>query len=440
MIVGKLYFLFNFLQTRYFLRFKKREDLELWQSKKLKKYFKTVIPKSKCTEHKVKNIDDLRIIDKKHFMEFFDHFNTVGITFNEALAVARSSEASRNFVPTIRGCTVGLSSGTSGRQGVFLVSEKERFRWAGILLAKTLRTQQLIHIMSFWRRPLTIAFFLRASSNLYTTLNSRRIKFEFYDLLDSEKMLQKKLVSQNPDVVVAPASILMRLASLHGSGEMNISPSAIVSVAEVLEVEDQKKIERVFSCDVQQIYQATEGFLAYTCEQGELHLNESHVLFEKHWLDEERFEPIVTDFSRSSQIIARYHLNDILVIGKPCCCGRAEQRIEKVEGRSDEVFWLKSKEAGIMPVYPDLLRREFALLSDFIEEYRVIQEGLTWHVQLSSKNFEEAQRVVDKALKDFIVKQDLTLPEFVYSLWQPGKPGDKLRRLCYRGELPEYRV
>ena len=35
------------------------------------------------------------------------------------------SEENRDFSPTIKGITVGLSSGTSGNRGVFLASEKE---------------------------------------------------------------------------------------------------------------------------------------------------------------------------------------------------------------------------------------------------------------------------------------------------------------------------
>ncbi len=56
----------------------------------------------------------------------------------EASAAAEKAETSRDFTPTVRGVTVGLSTGTSGARGVFMVSPAERQRWAGTMLAKLL--------------------------------------------------------------------------------------------------------------------------------------------------------------------------------------------------------------------------------------------------------------------------------------------------------------
>ncbi|MFR2693157.1 MAG: hypothetical protein ACLTBV_21985 [Enterocloster bolteae] len=58
-------------------------------------------------------------------MEHFDELNTVGIGREEALEFAVLAERQRNFSPK-QGLTVGLSSGTSGKQGIFLVSDDEK--------------------------------------------------------------------------------------------------------------------------------------------------------------------------------------------------------------------------------------------------------------------------------------------------------------------------
>jgi hypothetical protein len=50
--------------------------------------------------------------------------------------------------------TVGLSSGTSGNRGVFLVSRAERLRWAGILLGRALPGHLLKRLLSPWTPPL----------------------------------------------------------------------------------------------------------------------------------------------------------------------------------------------------------------------------------------------------------------------------------------------
>lgn len=66
------------------------------------------------------------IIDKEVMMEHFDTLNTVHISKKEAFHVAFEAEKTRNFSPTIRNITVGLSSGTSGNRGVFSFPRKNK--------------------------------------------------------------------------------------------------------------------------------------------------------------------------------------------------------------------------------------------------------------------------------------------------------------------------
>ena len=70
-----------------------------------------------------------------------------------------------------------------------------------------------------------------------------------------------------------------------------ISPDALIAMI-VTEAQDRALIVQAFGA-VHEIYQATEGFLASTCEHGVLHLNEEYVHVEPQWLDREqrRFVP-----------------------------------------------------------------------------------------------------------------------------------------------------
>src|SRR5690606_3872236 len=79
------------------------------------------------------------IIDKPIMMEHFDQLNTAGIRKDEAMRIALEAERHRDFRSTIGdGVTVGLSSGTSGNRGLFLVSTMERLAWVGTVTAKVL--------------------------------------------------------------------------------------------------------------------------------------------------------------------------------------------------------------------------------------------------------------------------------------------------------------
>lgn len=363
--------LFNFLKTRYFQRFKTQEKLRRWQEKKIEKFKFNVLAKSRYYQKFVhKSLSSFPIMDKQKMMENFDNINTTGIKRAEATKAALDGEMLNDFSVDLQGFTAGLSSGTSGNRGLFLVSKEERFKWAGNILAKILP-------YSFFNKC-KIAFFLRNNSNLYTSVKKNsRIKFEFFHLLDDLKQHVDRLNLYQPDLLVAPAQMLKLLAIEQNSLRLNINPTKIVSIAEVLDLIDEKYIQECFGKPVHQIYQCTEGFLGCTCKYGTLHLNEDLIFVEKQWIDKKnrRFSPIITDFTRTSQPIVRYYLNDILIEKKdPCPCGSAFCAIEKIEGRCDDIFYFISKiNERPQAVFPDFIRRAIILVSEDILEYHVIQ-------------------------------------------------------------------
>lgn len=441
-LIGALRSVLSFLNSRYRLRFTQREQLEAWQSKQLKHFLKYVLPKAqRFKDFTLTDLADLPLSDKASLMGDFAGFNTRGLTLEQVLPVARKAEDSRDFSPTLGDITVGLSSGTSGNQGVFVVSALERQRWAGILLARTLPRRFLPRLFCFWREPLRIAFFLRANSRLYTTLSSRRIDFDFHDLTLGLDASLERLNAQNPDVLVAPATVLRGLAKAVQTGRLTIRPTHILSVAEVLESADADIIRSAFGTVPHQIYQASEGFLGYTCEQGTLHLNESHIYIEPDWLDADRtrFQPIITDFSRRTQMIVRYRLNDILrVAEKPCSCGRVERAISAIEGRADDILWLPDLAGGqLLAIYPDVLRRALLMHGTALQEYEIKQTGLDWQINFRTPdNHLSLRQVIRDGIQVMCADQGVQAPELSFGDWQTPPVHVKRRRLKLL-QLPE---
>lgn len=428
----------HFVRARWGLRFTAREQLDAWQQKNLAHYFKEILPRATYyADLPVSSTEQLPHMDKTTMMAAFAARNTANISRETAQALALEAEQSRDFSPTLMHpelgeITVGLSSGTSGQRGLFLVSRTERLRWAGILLAKTLPSSLLRQTLCFWRRPLSIAFFLRANSNLYNTLASRRIDFGFYDLLRGADQYITQLNRQQPHALVAPPTVLRRLAQLQLRNELHIQPQHIVGVAEVLEPDDALLIEKAFGRKPHQIYQATEGFLAYSCEQGNLHLNEAQIYIEKDWLDDTRFQPVITDFSRTTQIIARYRLNDILRIATtPCSCGRAETTIAAIEGRSDQILYLPSLHNDeTIAIFPDSLRRAMMMVNPALDEYRIVQNKSGWWVYLPTSQHQVAQQAsVRAAIEKLCTDFQTQIPQLHFDNWQPPLPGVKRRRI-----------
>ncbi|CAA6806508.1 MAG: Adenylate-forming enzyme [uncultured Sulfurovum sp.] len=363
-------------------------------------------------------LEDFPIINKKIFMENFDTINTVGISKDEAFKVALASEESRNFSNKIGYISVGLSSGTSGSRGLFLVSEEESRRWAGYILKRMLPKPLL--------QRHKIAFFLRANSNLYESVNSLAIKFSFYDLLQPLEEHIETLNATQPTILIAPAQVLRLLAL---SDDLTINPKKVISVAEVLEEEDEELISQRFSQKVHQVYQCTEGFLAHTCEEGNLHLNEDRVYIEKEWIDEKsgRFSPIISDFFRSSQPVIRYKLDDILVLEKePCACGSVFTRLKKIEGRCDDILNVKDKNGVPYLLFPDFVRRAIIRASDKVEEYAVEHREDALHVYLQPLSMKDE---VEESLQKLYVEQGLESLEHVYDAYEMGKLTDKRRRV-----------
>ncbi|WP_066290633.1 F390 synthetase-related protein [Bacillus sp. FJAT-29937] len=377
--MNKISILKQYITTKFGRNFSSREELETYQNRKIKKHLEFVLESSPFyrefykgyeDELKYNHWDQLPMIDKSIMMENFDSINTVGIKKEEALHVAFEAENSRDFSPKIGDISVGLSSGTSGNRGIFLISDRESALWAGTILAKVLPGSIL--------RKHQIAFFLRANNNLYTSTQNGRIAFHFFDLLDDFEEHIRKLKAVQPTIVIGPPSILRKVADWQANGDIQIQPRKIVSVAEVLEDIDKTYIEAVFLQTLHHVYQCTEGFLAASCSHGTLHINEDLVVIEKEYLDDGVFVPIITDFSRTTQPIIRYRLNDILVEKKtPCPCGSHFLALERIDGRCDDIFYGKQADSGeLSSLFPDFIRRAIMFSSEDILEYKVIQKGL----------------------------------------------------------------
>ena len=139
----------------------------------------------------------------------------------------------------------------------------------------------LQRILGWSFRIRKVAFFLRANSNLYSSVQSKLIAFEFFDLL---KPLDGHVIRLNhlqPDVLVGQPSLLVRLAKAQREASLSIGPTKVISVAEVLSPEDERVISETFGVRVDQVYQCTEGLLGQTCPQGTIHLNEDWLLVER---------------------------------------------------------------------------------------------------------------------------------------------------------------
>jgi len=370
-------------------------------------------------EYLGKPFEKYPVIDKSIYMDNFNDINSKGLDKDRALDIAINSERNRDFCPMYGDYTVGLSSGTSGNRGLFVLSDNERAEWAGYIIGKMLPI--------FFKRK-KVAFILRANNNLYESSNGLLVEFRFFDLIDGVESNIPALEEYKPEILIAPSSVLSCLAR-KGPG---ISPKKIISVAEVLDDNDKSIIQGAFNVPVDEIYQCTEGFLGATCSKGNMHLNESTNIIEKQWIDKEggRFYPVITDLKRTIQPIVRYKLDDILVEDfERCACGSTATRLKRIEGRADDVLKLNSSSGRSTDVYPDFIRNCIISGCKEILEYEVVQSKQHQIDVYLSPNTISTQECVTNSLNELWGRLGICVPEYSFKDFKPPENGKKMRRV-----------
>lgn len=422
----KLKILYYLLQFTFRGTFRERAKLERFQQRKWRRFSQNVLSRSPFYQKLAlakSSLASFPLMNKRAFMAHFDAINTLGIDGEEAMNLALKAEEDRNFSPELSGATVGLSTGTSGTRGLFLVSETERAQWTAMVL------RRVVPLKLFKRQK--VAFFLRANSNLYSSVQSASLEFRFFDIFQPLDQLLAKLMDFQPHILAAQPSILCAIAEAQVAGDIRIQPHLLISFAEVLTDADKIFIQKTFPVHLREVYQCTEGFLGVTCAHGTMHLNEDIAIFEKKYLDESRFIPIITDFTRSSQPIVRYELNDVLVEKKePCPCGSCFTALERIEGREDDILLFPNAEGEMVKVFPDLLCRVIARAAEDFRAYRLRQVGdLALHLELESEQVEIVGEKISTALQLFLQERGVGEVNITHSPGIARKAGEKLRRV-----------
>lgn len=338
-------------------RFRTRGDVLKWRAARLDKFLRRTIHRVPFyADARPARLEDLPVMDKATLLANFDKLNAKGIT-HAAVRAALDAGADR-----AQGLVIGQSTGTSGNRGVFVISEAERFTWLGVLLAKALPD------VLFVRHKVALA--LPGYSRLYSSAaETGRLAIRFFDLSLGVDSWRDDLARFAPDTIVAPPKVLRALAM---KGDIKIAN--VFSGAEVLDPLDRAVIESGFGAKVREIYMATEGLFGVGCPHGTLHLAEDAVAFE--WLPAggDLLTPLITDFTRATQIMARYRMNDLMRLSSaPCPCGSPLQAVANIEGRQDDVFQLRGANGTLVMVTPDVLRNAVVDADRRIQDFRIVQ-------------------------------------------------------------------
>lgn len=139
------------------------------------------------------------VIDKSVMLDNFAAMNRA------TLDVGAVRAALTEGCDQLSGHMIGMSTGTSGNRGFYVITERERFVWLGTILAKTMPD-------ALWRNH-RVALALPALSGLYQSAQlGSRIDLRFFDLAAGPDSWVSGLTEFAPDTIVAPPKVLRWLA------------------------------------------------------------------------------------------------------------------------------------------------------------------------------------------------------------------------------------
>lgn len=203
--------------------------------------------------------------------------------------------------------------------------------------------------------------------------------------------------------------------------EMGLNPPRDLNVrkmicaGEPLPEPTRLRLEQEWGADVYNHIGGTEpgGWAGMCTEKKGMHVVEPHVLLET--VDMETMSKpvspgtkgvaVITSFGRRCIPLIRFNLKDLMtVIDEPCACGRTSVRVDRVEGRVDDLR--KVRGVFFSPhVVEEVIRAKFSEVAEF--ETVLTQEGimpvLTLRVELepsvSESRYKEIHSRIREALK-----------------------------------------
>lgn len=348
-----------FIRTKILLSLSRyRLPIVVYQRWRELAFLPRVIKGSIYYREKKQNSPNLDIWSSKSaWMQAFDSINTANIKLDQAFSFAKENEENQTYHRKLLDqYTVGLSSGTTGAQSLFVTNDREIANYTGTILAKLFSLKELLTIRS-------ISFFMRADSPLYQKSGVFFTSFKFVNITKPFFNEILEFIERPTDVLIAQPQVLRQIVDESKRRQKTFSLKKVVSIAEVLEPDERREFELFFKIPIMQIYQATEGFLGATCPFGTIHMNEDLFIIQRKPLQKGYFLPILTDLHRKTQPVIRHLLNDVLIeTTTPCPCGSKYIGLVEIVGRKDDCFTFKTNHvtlynSDVIEIMPDAFRQ-----------------------------------------------------------------------------------
>jgi phenylacetate-CoA ligase len=276
---------------------------------------------------------------------------------------------------------VFTTSGTSGRRGVFLETIAEFGHW----LADARRMTGRIGLEPGARViGIGAPTALHITQKLFTALGGFGEGRPTLAVTTPLSELVDALNRDQPEAILTAPSVAGMLAGEQLEGRLAIRPGRIVLAGEVLADDLIGRIADAWAIELFQVYASTEALIlaSESPQRVGLHISEDLVVLE---VVDEHDRPVapgvpghkvlVTSLVNRVLPLIRYELSDTVTIAPgPDPSGRPYLRIERVDGRNDDMLRLPAAGGGETVVLPYRLRAPFVHLPDVLQYQVVLEE------------------------------------------------------------------
>lgn len=434
-------------------RFRSRDALLAWQRKRVRSFLAQALPRVPHYGRPFRDLAELPVSTEEQQAENFAALNTLGIARDAALAASTVPEppgggqaqgpASPGGVP--ENVFAGACAGIGAVTRPYLLSTREHRAEVARLTARVLTAECARRVLRPGGTPLRVGIVATGPARLLSALPSSRIQVLEVDPAASVEDQVGQLNDWDPHVLVAPPAALVRLADARADGLLRVAPVEIVALGDVLEGADEERVRAAFPVELRRILASAEGLLAFTCHRGTLHLDEEHARFEKHWLDPDRkhFLPVVTVFTRRTQVTVRLRLDVVLrVAAQECGCRYRGLALEAMHGGLDAVLTAHripadasagaeaSGAQDVVRVFPEEVARALAEVGGdgAFEDWRIRQQPGVLVVRLREPR-RGIERRVERALWALFADVGANAPAIRFEDWVDDGDDASLQRI-----------
>ncbi len=316
------------------------------------------------------NLAQIPPITKAELMErFTDGISGGALTLSRAETFA--ADESRVGQLLDERWVIAKTSGTTGRVGYFVTDKQAWARFNGALFARILRHRLIPReIIRFscgrrYRMAMAVAtgghLITRLVSTFQPTLGRLMMKMRSFSILNPLEEVILGLNRYRPHYLHSYPTYVELLARAQLAGELKIDPEFISLGSEPVSSMAREVIGRAFPhAEVSETYGATECLtIANQCRHGQLHLNEDLCVLEPV---DERGRPVppgqpsakvyLTNLINRAQPLIRYELPDSVTLPQETCPCGAGLGLLKIQGRTDDTFFLTDAQGHYVPCAP----------------------------------------------------------------------------------------